>query len=94
MTEINLSRIRFRAFTPNAVGVFNNRIARATSLAEKSGTVQGSNVGFNSETDEPVMYGGNTAWYEWTAEEDGFLTIETSPLSGSDVDTAITVWTT
>ena len=69
----------------------NDNFVDAEILTGENVQVTGSNVGFTGETGEPNQAGEiNSAWWSWTAAEDGPVKIDTN---GSDFDTYLSVFT-
>lgn len=63
----------------------NDDIADARVIPGGGGTVAGDNTGYTLETNEAALWaagggfgGGLTAWYKWTAPDDGQATFQTS----------------
>lgn len=71
----------------------NNLFANATPLTGSKGEVTGNNLKFSRETGEP-SHGGvranRSAWWRWTAPENGTVRFETT---GSAFDTLLAIYT-
>ena len=71
----------------------NNQFANATTLTGPQGAVTGNNLRFTRETGEPShagVRGGRSAWWQWTAPNDGNVRFETT---GTAFDTLLAVYT-
>jgi len=71
----------------------NNNLINATVISGHSGTVTVDTVGATLETGEASLFPtrqGHSVWYKWTADADGFISIDTSqtpmPLWDSTID--------
>ncbi len=73
--------------------LLNDSISSPTILTGYSGTIMGTTFGATKEVGEPDharKQGGASVWFEWTAPEDGVLTVDTV---GSCFDTLLEVYT-
>jgi hypothetical protein len=70
----------------------NDFFANAHVLSGNTPSLTGTNVGAETEVDEPEHSGHlfNSVWYRWTAPADGLAFIDTR---GSDFDTVVGVYT-
>jgi uncharacterized delta-60 repeat protein/uncharacterized repeat protein (TIGR01451 family) len=71
----------------------NDNFANAFVLSGPLGTTNGNNNGFTAEPLEPNHAGlapAHSAWYKWTAPQDGLVTFDTF---GSTNDTVLAVYT-
>ncbi len=71
----------------------NDTFVNRFALTGASGTLSGSNAGATKQTGEPSHAGnagGKSAWWKWTAPQDGQVSIDTH---GSGFDTLLAVYT-
>ncbi|MDH3629393.1 MAG: FG-GAP-like repeat-containing protein, partial [Acidobacteriota bacterium] len=71
----------------------NDNFASAVVLAGDTGTWNGTNVGATTESGEPdhvYLPTGASIWFRWTAQVDGYLTVDTF---GSDFNTLLAMYT-
>ncbi len=81
------------ALIPGNPGPVNDNLAQSIILNGRTVTTTGSNVAGTSEVGEPDHAGergGRSVWWQWTAPDNGILTVSTA---GSSFDTLLGLYT-
>jgi subtilisin family serine protease len=76
----------------DAIGAVNNQFSFPIIVTGTSGLVSGITIGATKEPLEPNhagVTGGASIWYQWTASETGWVTINTN---GSSFDTVLAIY--
>jgi hypothetical protein len=71
----------------------NDDLGHATTVDPRNGVILGGNLGATREPGEPAHLGlleGHSAWWSWTPQSSGPVTISTA---GSELDTVLSVYT-